>query len=144
MNKEQKKKLSREKRRLQNEKRARMEKEIESIEELEDEYDIKFEEPVEKSYSGDYSSLSFSQLDTALDAQEKVEKINETSMMVRDLVNNILWSPLGPDEKSSAIKAVADDFGARVRSIMDSPMEKTSVDIDALELQATLARDKRN
>ena len=141
MNKEQKKKLSREKRRLQNAKRARLEKELEDIEETEDELE---DELVEKSYYGDSTSLSFSQLDTALDAQEKVEKINETSWMVRDLVNNILWSPLGPDEKSSAIKSVADDFGARVRSIMDSPMTKASVDIDALELQATLARDKRN
>lgn len=144
MNKEQKKKLSREKRRLQNEKRARMEKELEDINETIDEEDIPDEEIIDKDYHGDYNSLSFSQLDTALDAQEKVEKVNEVSWMVRDLVNNILWSPLGPDEKSSAIKAVADDFGARVRSIMDSPMEKASVDIDALELQATLARDKRN
>ena len=123
MNKEQKKKLSREKRRLQNEKRARMEKELEDINETIDEEDIPDEEIIDKDYHGDYNSLSFSQLDTALDAQEKVEKVNEVSWMVRDLVNNILWSPLGPDEKSSAIKAVADDFGARVRSIMDSPME---------------------
>jgi hypothetical protein len=144
MNKEQKKKLSREKRRSQNEKRARLEKELEEINDAVDEEDIPDEEIIDKEYYGDYNSLSFSELDTALDAQKKVEKINETSRMVRDLVNNILWSPLGPDEKASAIKAVADDFGARVRSIMDSPMIKAAVEIDALELQATLARDKRN
>ena len=63
MNKEQKKKLSREKRRLQNAKRARMEKELEDIEETEDELE---DELVEKSYYGDSTSLSFSQLDTEI------------------------------------------------------------------------------
>jgi len=146
MNKEQKKKLSREKRRLQKTKRARLEKEIEDIEDMEDnDLDIPDDEDIEKEYRGDFNSISFSQLDAAMAAQEKVEKVNETTWMVRDLVNNILYNrELDVDEKASAIKSVADDFGARVRSIMDSNILKASIDLDALELQATLARDKRN
>lgn len=145
MNKEQKKKLSREKRRSQNEKRARLEKELEDMVDTEDELDVPEVEPVEKEYHGDFSSLSFDQLDNALAAKEKVEKVEETTWMVRDLVNNILYSSeLDVEQKADAIKSVANDFGMRVRMIMDSPMEKASVDIDALGLEATLARDKRN
>ena len=145
MNKEQKKKLSREKRRLQKAKRARLEKEMEEINDYVDDEDILDEEVVEKEYHGDYSSLSFSQLDAALDAKEKVEKVEETLWMVRDLVNNILWTPdLDVDQKADAIKSVANDLGARVRGIMDSPMEKAAIEIEALGLEATLARDKRN
>ena len=142
MNKEQKKKLSREKRRLQNEKRARLEKELEDMEPVEDELD----EPVEKEYYGNYEAKSFSELDQALDAEEKAEKVNETSWMVQDLVRNIIRYPeFSPEEKSAAIKSVADEFGSRVRMIMETPMMKeASTDIDALELEATLARDKRN
>ena len=145
MNKEQKKKLSREKRRSQKDKCARMEKELEDINDSVDDEDIPDEENIEKDYHGDFSSLSFSQLDAALDAKEKVEKVEETLWMVRDLVNNILWtSDLDVDQKADAIKSVANDLGARVRGIMDSPMEKAAIEIEALGLEATLARDKRN
>lgn len=144
MNREQKKKLSRAKRRLQNERRARMEKELEDMEPVEDEVDDV--EPVEKEYYGNWDAKSFSELDQAIDAQEKLEEVNETSRMVQDLVRNIIMYPqYSPDEKASAIKSVADEFGSRVRMIMETPMNKeASTDIDALELEATLARDKRN
>jgi len=146
MNREQKKKLSREKRRLQNEKRARLEKEIEDMDEVEDEVEVDIpEEPIEKEYYGNYSATSFSELDEALDVQEKVEKVDETSRMVRDLVNNILWKPdMTPTQKAASIKAVADEFGKRAGSIIETPVKKETVaDIDALVLEVTQARDKR-
>ena len=142
MNREQKKKLSRAKRRMQNEKRTRMEKELEDMEPVEDD----MPEEIEKSYSGNYEAKSFSELDIAIDAQEKAEEVQETTWMVQDLVRNIIWYPeYSPEEKASAIKSVADEFGTRVRTIMESPMQKdASEDIDALEIEATLARDQRN
>jgi len=149
MNRDQKKQLSREKRRIQREKRTRLEKELDELEpEIEDEPEMPEDEikAMQKDYAGSWNAMSFTQLDAELDAKEKGEKVNETSWMVQDLVRNIVNYPdFSPEEKSSAIKSVADEFGQRVRMIMESPMEKeTTADIDALVLEATLARDKRN
>ena len=117
--------------------------ELEMEKELEDELE---EEPIEKDYSGNYEAKSFSELDQAINMEKKAEKVRETSWMVQDLVRNIISEPtFSPAEKTAAIKSVADDYGSRVASIMDSPMMKQAdEDIDALILEATLARDKRN
>ena len=145
MNKDQKKQLNREKRRLQREKRARLEKELEELDPIEEELDVPDE--IEKSMDNMVgvpvmSAMSFSQLDQAMDAQHKAMKVNETSYAVQDLVRNIVNYPeFSPEEKSAAIKSVADEFGTRVRMIMESPMQKAAV--DALVLEVTQARDKR-
>jgi len=153
MNREQKKKLSRAKRIAQRDKLARIDKDIEEEEPemdvLPEDTDEESEDEIksmEKSYYGSGSAMSFSQLDAEVDAQEKMEKVNETSYMVQDMVRNIVSYPdFSPEEKSSAIKSVADEFSSRVRTIMESPMEKEITDdVDALVLEATLARDKRN
>jgi hypothetical protein len=145
MNRDQRKQLARDKRRIQREKRTRLEKEINDLDiEVEKELDIP--EEVQKDYMGSAAACSFSELDAEMISQQRVEKVNETTNMVRDMVNNILWrSEFSPQEKASAIKSVADEFGSRVRSIMESPMEKeATADIDTLVLEATLAREKRN
>ena len=147
MNRDQKKHLSREKRRLQRVQRARLEKELDELEpELEDdELPIPEEEikALQKDYHGSWQAKSFSELDFELDAQEKGEKVNETSSMVQDLVRNIVSYPeFSPEEKAAAIKSVADEFGSRVRMIMESPMMHKEA-VDALVLEVTQARDKR-
>jgi hypothetical protein len=143
MNRDQKKKLSREKRRIQRAQHARLEKDMDELEPEEDDLDNSEDvKSMEKSYHGMTNAMSFSQLDVEMDAQEKAEKVNETSAMVQDMVSNIIHYPaFSPEEKSSAIKSVADEFGSRVRMIMESPMQKAAV--EALVLEATQARDKR-
>lgn len=153
MNRDQKKKLSRAKRIAQREKQARLQKEVE--EEIEPELDIDAsneEEPeedvksVEKDYHGSYGATSFAEFDATSEAEERIDEVQETSWLVHDMVNNILWKPdLNAKQKVAAIKTVADEFGNRVNDIMDSPVEKeVAEDLDALVLEATLARDKRN
>jgi hypothetical protein len=149
MNRDQKKHLSREKRRLQREQRARLEKELDDLEPEMDDNELPIPEEeikaLQKDYHGSWQAKSFSELDFEMDAQEKGERVSETSMMVQDLVRNIVQEPeFSPEEKSAAIKSVADEFGQRVRMIMESPMmHKEATDIDALVLEATQARDKR-
>jgi len=157
MNKQQKKNNSRAKRLAQKAKKSRqlevLEDEQDILEEtLEDDVMDEFEEEEgeveikEKEYHGNWDARSFSELDAAMEAEKKAEKVQETSYMVQDLVRNIIREPnFSLEQKTVAIKSVADDFSSRVRQIMEDPMIKeTSEDVDTLMLEATLARDKRD
>lgn len=86
---------------------------------------------------------SWNEMDELEAAREKNAEIREASYKVQDLVYNILYHPaFSVEEKSNAIKAVGDEFGTRVQTIMDKPVEK-ELDMDLLELEALIAKDNR-
>jgi hypothetical protein len=128
--------------------------------ELEDESEIldeEVEEPVQKELvQKDYGMgemampmtgpTTWAEYDALQAAMEEADHVREVSYTVRDLVSNILYSDMTPDEKSNAIKAVGDGFGKKVAE-MDAedaaPMTK-ELDLDLLELQALISKDKRH
>lgn len=120
------------------------------IEPVDDDTPIESEpEETEKSMDGAEVALamggptSFGELDMAREAQAKNAEIQTTTWDVQDLVRNIVYHPmLTPAEKSNAIKAVGNEFGTRVESIMDKPVMK-ALDMDLLELEALIAKDMR-
>jgi hypothetical protein len=86
---------------------------------------------------------SWGELESAREMQAKNQKVQEASYTVQDLVYNIVNHPmLSTDEKANAIKAVGDEFGSRVASIMDQPIQK-ELDMDLLEVEAMIAKDLR-
>ena len=87
---------------------------------------------------------SFAELDEMHEAMARNHEIQETAWDVQDLVRNIIYHPaFSVEEKSSAIKSVGDEFGSRVKSIMDSPVEK-ELDMDLLEIEAMVAKEYRH
>jgi len=109
-------------------------------------------EEVEKEYDSTSMSMmampsptSWDELEAERIAHEQAEAVEEATWDVRRLVNNILWNPeMNPDDKTSAMEAVAKGFAPRVNDILSnaSPMEK-SVDMDLLQAESMLAHDAR-
>lgn len=130
------------------------------VEEEDDENDVEMDdkslhnsvsvEAVEKFYDEPVMTMpmagptSFAEMEELEAAREKQEEIREASWTVQDLVYNIVNHPmLSVEEKSNAIKAVGNDFGARVASIMDSQVRKEKP-IELLEVEALIAKDNRS
>jgi len=108
-------------------------------------------EGVEKDYYGESVVMpsgptSWDELEAEEIAQEQAEAVQEATWDVRRLVNNILWHPeLNPDDKASAMEAVAKGFAPRVNDILSNAdtMEK-EVDLDLLSAESILAQDARH
>lgn len=93
-----------------------------------------------------YGPTTFEELDQMRAAQHKAGMISQVSYDVQDLVYNIIRNPMHQgEEKANLIKKAGDDFGVKVKEIMDTPddMLKES-DPDLLEVEAILAHDERN
>lgn len=122
--------------------------EIEDEESTEEE-DFETEEeraPVKKEYYAEPSFVlptSYEEMDAAKKAREQAEAVRQETYTVQDLVSNIAYSPMTPDEKGKAIVKVGKDFGTRLKSITDGKMTKEFVDMDVLQLQALIAKDAR-
>jgi hypothetical protein len=87
---------------------------------------------------------SFQELDALKAAQEQADIVREVTYEVQDLVRNILYTPdMSPKQKTSAMKAVADEFGNRVQSEVSDEMSEKSLDMDVLEIDALIAKDNR-
>jgi hypothetical protein len=89
--------------------------------------------------------VSWEELDALEVTREKAEAVQEVSWQVRDLVNNVLCSPMSPKEKAQAIQGVGDGFAERVQMAEDEfdTVEK-SIDTDLLELEVLIAKDNRH
>lgn len=86
---------------------------------------------------------SWKEYDELEDARERNYEIQHAAYTVEDLVRNIIYHPMfSVEEKANAIKEVGNEFGTRVQSIMDSPVEK-EIDMDLLELESLIAKDNR-
>lgn len=101
---------------------------------------------VEKSYDSAYPEMprvgptSFEELDAAREAQEKASKVLHVGYDVQDLVWNIIAHPeLEPDDKAKAIEKVGADFRERVATVA----QDLTKDIEILELEALIAKEKR-
>jgi len=164
MNSEQKERKRKEKRRLakdrKEEKRELLLKALEEVidsdpenvdeavmEESEESETCDAEEIQQKSMDG-YPTLvsyvpgptSFDELDAERVAREEAQAVQEVVWDTESLVRNILeHGEMEPEEKVTAIHAVADAFGERVG--IELADEKK--DIDLLEIEATIATDKR-
>lgn len=122
-------------------------------EEQDEEEDFETEEeraPVKKEYYAEagmvlVGATSYEEMDAAKEAREQAEKVRQETYTVQDLVYNIAYSPMTPDEKGKAIVKVGKDFGTRLKAITSGKMEKDAkhVDMDLLQLQAILAKDAR-
>lgn len=136
--------------------RMRKNKQAESLAELEEkEIPLEEDEAVEKSVSDPQVELlekdyyvepyvgptSYEEMDAMRLAREQAEHVRMETYTVQDLVSNIAYSAMTPDEKSKAIVKVGKDFGARLKTI--TKVEKEVVDMDLLQLQAILAKDAR-
>lgn len=92
-----------------------------------------------------YGPTSFEELDDARAAEKKAGMIRRASWDVESLVHNIIASPMYQgSEKADMIKKVGNDFGERVRGIMDTPAEMLKERAEVLEVEAVLAHDERN
>lgn len=104
---------------------------------------------IEKSYDKEYEEVprptSFSEIDAMREAMEKEQKVRDISYTVGDLVRNITFSPMTPDEKGKAIAKVGSDFPIRVKQALGETMKKEvqEFDMDLLELEALIAKDSR-
>lgn len=102
------------------------------------------EEVVQKDYYDSPMSYtgakSWEEMDAEKVAREEAQQVREVSYSAQDLVSNILYSEMPPEDKASAIKKVGDGLGKRLKTV--TKIEK-AVDMDLLELQAILARDSR-
>lgn len=126
--------------------------ELEEIEEIESgNDDAEYFKSIRKDYGEEMMTapvggpITFEELDMARDLQEKQEQVDEASCDVRQLVSNILYRPdLTAKSKGDAIKAVGNEFGNRVSSIMDAPPMEKAVDIDLLEIESIFAKEMRH
>lgn len=87
---------------------------------------------------------SYVELDAAKEAREQAYKVREETYTVQELVSNIAYSQMTPDQKSKAIVSVGEGFGSRLKSIVKEKVEKEYIDMELLELKAILARDSRH
>jgi len=87
---------------------------------------------------------SFEELEAQRDAMERAHEVQEVTWDVQDLVRNILHNPMiEPVDKSTKIKAVADEFEERLaEAMMDA--EDMQKDLDVLQVEAILATDARH
>lgn len=100
-------------------------------------------ESLEKDYYSEpyVGPISYEEMDAVKVAREQAEQVRMETYTVQDLVSNIAYSPMTPDDKSKAIVKVGKDFGSRLKAI--TKVEKEFVDMDLLQLKALLAKDAR-
>lgn len=107
-------------------------------------------ESVEKDY---YSApdmmpvpgpTSWDELDTEKVARDKAAQVREVTWNTQDLVNNILYSDMPPENKAKAIQSVGDGFGNRLKMAEKHENMEKEYDLDLLETEAILARDARH
>jgi len=103
-----------------------------------------YDEPMGEMGMMNVGPTSFEELEAQRDAMERAHEVQEVTWDVQDLVRNILHNPMiDPVDKSTKIKAVADEFEERLaEAMMDAEdMEK---DLDILQVEAILATDARH
>lgn len=112
--------------------------------ELEPVYDA-----VEKDY-GDYASpmpmngpTSWDEHEAMKAAREKAEAVREVTWTTQDLVSNILYANMTPEQKSKAIQAVGDGMGKKLKEVEKEDQMKKEVNLDLLELKSLIAKDAR-
>lgn len=103
---------------------------------------------VEKEYgdSMEYRPpVSWEEMDAFERAAEQAEKLRHSSWKVGDLVSNILYSGMSPEEKGKAIADVGVGYSRRVKEITTEKMEKgiTDDELTILQIEAMLAKDSR-
>lgn len=136
--------------RLRNSTKHRMDQDEIEKEELDSGDDTEIEEVPEVEIVGkDYGEpmpgpTSYSELDAAMVAREQAQKVREETYTVQELVSNIAYSMMTPDQKSKAIVSVGEGFGSRLKKIVNEKVEKDFVDMELLELKAIVARDSRH
>jgi hypothetical protein len=90
-------------------------------------------------------ATSFEQLDALQAAQEQADAVREVTCDVQDLVYNILYDKtMNPDQKTEAMNKVASEFNARVKKVTQAEMADKDFDVELLELEAILAKEKRH
>jgi len=124
---------------------------LDELDMTEDSVETELEEDsaLEKSYDSpmEYMDMphptSWEEAEELRQAREKAAKVNDVSWMARDLVGNIVHSDMEPDEKGKAIASVGDGLAKRVKAIAGEKIKK-ELDLDLLELNALIARDRRH
>jgi len=106
------------------------------------------EEVVSKEYYGGYSApipgpTSWEEHESMKMAREMAEKVREVSWTTQDLVSNILYANMTPEQKSKAIQAVGDGFGKKLAKEQKEEKMEKSLGVDLLQLEAIIARDAR-
>ena len=126
---------------------------MELAELIEDEVPDELPVEVEEKEGGPYAVMenvqmpvtSFQELDALKTAQKQAAIVREVTYEVQDLARNILYtSDMSPKQKTSAMKAVADEFGNRVQSEASAEMSEKSLDMELLQIQAIIAKDRRH
>lgn len=113
------------------------------------------EEPEEKEIQKDMPGMdmvenvgptSFEELDAEAMAREQAQCVQEVSWQLQDIIRNIMRDPgMEVEEKVTAMKTAAEEFGGRVtEEIAAEEAEKSIEDTDLLEIQALLSHDDRH
>lgn len=107
--------------------------------------DTSRDEVVTKEYKEYQPPTSWEEMDALDEAVEKADKVRRESWKVSDLVSNILYSGMSPEEKGKAISGIGSGYSKRVQSITGK-IEKSISDeeLEVLSLQSMLARDGRH
>lgn len=122
------------------EKELPLEEEVAQLEKSEGDPEI---DSLEKDYFAEpyVGPTSYEEMDAVKAAREQADQVRTETYTVQDLVSNIAYSPMTPDDKSKAIVKVGKDFGSRLKAI--TKVEKEFVDMDLLQLKALIAKDAR-
>ena len=97
---------------------------------------------VEKEYDNGmeyHSPVSWEEMDAFEKAAEQAEKVRNSSWKVSDLVSNILYSGMSPEEKGKAIADVGIGYSKRVKEITTEKMEKGITDDELTVLHSSLS-----
>ncbi len=88
---------------------------------------------------------SWKEMDALEEATIKADKVRRESWKVSDLVSNILYSEMPPEEKGKAIASVGSGYSERVKKITGR-MEKSITDdeLEVLQISSLLAKDARH
>lgn len=141
----------REMRHRRNNRDIEKEKMVEELQDAEDEI-VEEAQPVEEELvTKEYSDMeyrpptSWEEMDAFEKAAEQAEEIRNSSWKVSDLVGNILYSGMSPDEKGKAIADVGVGYSKRVKTITGEMKKSISDDdLTVLQLEALIAKDARH
>lgn len=122
-----------------------MESEVEtpSEEQEEGEQEIQKDMSVYPESASSSFPTSFEELDDEREAREQARAVEEVTWDLKQIVSNILYSTMDPDEKVSSIKEAADAFGERVEMEI-AEVEEEKKDVDLLQIEALMAQDGRH
>jgi len=105
-------------------------------------------ELIEKDYGEMFMPMmgptSWDEMDALKVAREKADAVREVTYSVQDLVSNILYANMKPEEKANAIQKVGDGFGKRLKEVENEDKMEKALDLDLLEIEALLAKDLRH